>query len=199
MNVLIACEHSGRVRDAFIKRDHNAISCDLMGTDIPGPHIMGNIFSGILSYTWDLIIAHPDCRFLCVSGNRWHAGSDERYNAAAFVEKLWKVNCDKVCIENPVGVINSIIKSMPRPQYIQPYQFGHAETKKTGLWKRGLPDLIPTKIVEPEYIIGRDGNRYSKYHYLSQWSAEKHYGMSRQKVRSLTYQGIANAMAEQWG
>jgi site-specific DNA-cytosine methylase len=182
MKVAVLCEYSGRVRDAFIKRGHDAISCDLLPTERPGPHIQDDIMF-IDWNDYDLIIAHPPCTALAVSGNRWYAGSVERREAVAFVASIWEIPVKKMCIENPVGVINSKIDSMPKPQYIQPWMFGHGETKKTGLWLRGLPDLKPTNIVE-----GREQRI---------WKMPP--SNDRAKLRSLTYQGIADAMAEQWG
>lgn len=181
--VAILCEYSGVVRDAFIKAGHDAISCDLRPTEAPGPHIEGDIFD----YYWDsydLIIAHPPCTHMAVSGNRWYAGTPARKESADFIWKLWSMHsAHRMAIENPVGQINKYLPGMPRPQYIQPWQFGHGETKKTGLWKRNLPDLVPTDIVD-----GREQRIWKM-------------GPSpeREKLRSLTYQGIADAMASQWG
>ena len=182
MNIAILCEYSGTVRDAFIRAGHNAISCDILPTESYGPHIQGNLFD----YCWsnyDLIIAHPPCTHMCLSGNRYYAGTGKRKSSAEFIERIWKIPVDKLCIENPMGQINSYLPFMPKPQYIQPWQYGHGETKKTGLWKRNLPDLIPTNIVE-----GRD-NRI--------WKMPP--SEDRGKLRSLFYTGIAQAMAEQWG
>ena len=181
MRVLIACEYSGIVRDAFIKRGHDAMSCDLLPTDSKGPHYQGNLFD-IADDTYDLIIAHPPCTAVCVSGNRHYAGTIEREHGVMFIERIWSLPVSKLCIENPVGVINSM-SGLPKPQYIQPWMFGHGETKKTGLWKRGLPDLVPTNIVE---------GRADRIHKLPP-------SKDRWKIRSTTYQGIADAMAEQWG
>lgn len=182
MKVLVACEYSGRVRDAFIARGHDAMSCDLLPTDVPGPHYQGDCFD--LDWSeFDLVIAHPPCTALCVSGNRHYAGSGQRKEAAAFVWKMWNQPVKKLCIENPVGVINTLLPDMPKPQYIQPWQFGHGETKKTGLWLRGLPPLNPSDIVD-----GRDDRIHKMPPSKDRW-----------KLRSTTYQGIADAMAEQWG
>ena len=180
--ILIACEYSGRVRDAFIARGHDAISCDLLPTDSPGPHYQGDVFD----MDWrefDLVIAHPPCTSLCVSGNRHYAGTQARIDGAEFVRRMWAQPVERLAIENPVGVINTLLPEMPRPQYIQPWQFGHGETKKTGLWLRGLPPLEPTDIVE---------GRADRIHKMPP-SAD------RWKLRSETYQGIADAMAGQWG
>ena len=184
MRILIACEYSGRVRDAFRKKGHDAWSCDLLPSDSDNNyHIQDDMFKAVAYGHWDLIIAHPPCTAICVSGNRHYANTWARRNGAKFVKEIWDIDIGKLVIENPVGVINSFISTMPRPQYIQPWQFGHGETKKTGLWKRGLPDLIPTDIVE-----GRD----DRIHKLPPSS-------DRWKIRSTTYQGIADAMADQWG
>jgi hypothetical protein len=182
LKILIACEYSGTVRDAFITMGHDVISCDLLPTESPGPHYQGDMFDLDLT-SFDLIIAHPPCTALCVSGNRHYAGTHARIDAAGFVRKIWRIPVDKMCIENPVGVINTLIPEMPRPQYIQPWQFGHGETKKTGLWLRGLPPLKPTNIVNGrEYRI---------------WKMPP--SEDRGKLRSKTYPGIAEAMATQWG
>jgi hypothetical protein len=182
MNVLIACEFSGIVRDAFIRRGHNAISCDLLPTDSPGPHYQGDVFDFDFS-DFDLVIAHPPCTAVCVSGNRYYANTQERIDGAEFVHKIWRASVLKMCIENPVGVLNTLIPEMPKPQYIQPWMFGHGETKKTGLWTRGLPDLIPSNIV-----AGRENRIWKMSPSTDRW-----------KLRSTTYQGIADAMSDQWG
>lgn len=204
LKVLVGCEFSGIVRDAFFKKGHDAISCDLLPTESPGPHFQGDIFD--LDFRlFDLIIMHPPCTCLSVSGNRTYAaGKPKHYmriESAKWTEMLWNKSitaCNQVCFENPVGVLPGLT-NMPKPQYIQPWEFGHPETKKTGLWLHGLPELKPTDIVEPKFIIGKDGKKYSPVHYLSRGSAQKYYGMSREKVRSLTYKNIAKAMENQWG
>jgi len=183
MKVLVACEYSGRVRDAFAARGHDAMSCDLLPSDSPGgTHYEGDMFDLDLD-EFDLIIAHPPCTALCVSGNRHYSNTRNRVDAALFVKKIWDIPIEKLAIENPIGVINSLLPDMPRPQYIQPWQFGHGETKKTGLWKRGLPDLIPTDIV-----AGREQRIWKMPPSKDRW-----------KLRSMTYAGIADAMANQWG
>ena len=183
MKILITCEFSGIVRDAFIAKGHDAISCDLLPTESPGPHYQGDVFN-IIHDGFDMMIAHPPCTYLCVSGNRWHAKSIERHGAAVMVWYLWEYShIEKICLENPVGVINTFLPKMPKPQYVQPWYFGHGETKKTGLWLKNLPKLKPTNVV-----FGRE-NRIHKM----PPSAD------RSKLRSLTYQGIADAMADQWG
>ncbi|WP_028467970.1 hypothetical protein [Neptunomonas japonica] len=183
MNVLVACEFTGVVRDAFISCGHNAMSCDLLPSESnAGPHYQGSVFDLDLT-SYDLVIAHPPCTALCVSGNRWYSNSEERYQAALFVGELWSRVTSRLCLENPVGVINTLLPHLPKPQYIQPWQFGHGETKKTGLWLRGLSPLSQTNVVS-----GRD-NRI--------WKMPP--SKDRSKLRSLTYPGIADAMATQWG
>ena len=183
MKVLIACEFSGRVRDAFIRKGHQAISCDLLPSDSDlGPHIQGDLFSINNLSSYDLIIAHPPCTTLCLSGNKHYAGSEARMEGVRFIERIWDIPVERLVIENPVGVINTLLPNMPRPQYIQPWQFGHGEKKKTGLWKRNLPDLQPTNIVD-----GRSDRIHKMPETKNRW-----------KKRSITYQGIADAMAEQW-
>lgn len=186
MKVAVLCEYSGRVRDAFIKRGHDAISCDILPTAAIGPHYQGDVFKFMQQYSmwhFDLIIAHPPCTAIAVSGNRWYSETKERQHAIEFVWRIWHLPAKKICLENPVGVINSFLPLMPKPQYIQPWMFGHGETKKTGLWLRGLPKLKSTNVVE-----GREQRI---------WKMPP--SEDRAKLRSLTYQGIANAMAEQWG
>ena len=181
MNVLIACEFSGIVREAFIKRGHNAWSCDLLPTEIPGQHIQGDV-NDVFWNGWDLMIAFPPCTHLAVSGARWFKGREfEQVNALWFVKALLGAPIHKIALENPVGVISTKIRKPD--QIIQPYQFGHGETKKTCLWLKNLPPLIPTNEVS-----GREGRVWKESPSPDRW-----------KNRSRTYQGIADAMAEQWG
>lgn len=182
MNVLVACEYSGVVRDAFTARGHFAVSCDLLPTDSPGFHHQGDCFDLDWSI-FDLVIAHPPCTALCVSGNRHYAGTAEREQAAQFVRRMWDQPVARLCIENPVGVLNRLLPDLPKPQYVQPWQYGHGETKKTGLWLRELPPLQPTNIVE-----GREQRIWKLPPSADRW-----------KIRSITYRGIGDAMAEQWG
>lgn len=182
MNVLIACEYSGVVRDAFTRRGHFAMSCDLLPSESPGNHHQGDCFDLDWSQ-FDLVIAHPPCTALCVSGNRHYAGTVEREHAAEFVKRMWEQPVERLCIENPVGVLNRLLPDLPKPQYVQPWQFGHGETKKTGLWLRGLPTLTPTNVV-----TGREQRIWKLPPSADRW-----------KIRSRTYEGIAEAMAEQWG
>ncbi len=181
MKVLIACEYSGIVRDAFLRVGHDAISCDLLPTEQPGPHYQGDV-RDILFNGWDLMIAHPPCTHLAVSGSRWFKDKiNEQREALAFVELLMNASIDKIAIENPVSIISTRIR---RPdQIIQPWQFGHGETKTTCLWLQKLPKLTPTNIVE-----GREARIHNMPPSPNRW-----------KERSRTYKGIAEAMAHQWG
>jgi site-specific DNA-cytosine methylase len=181
MKVLIACEYSGTVRDAFIAQGHDAISCDLLPTDAPGPHYQGDV-RDILNDGFDLMIAHPPCTHLAVSGARWFKDKQkEQAEALDFVRLLLNAPIDKIALENPISIISSRI-CKPN-QIIQPWQFGHGETKATCLWLKNLPCLVPTNIVE---------GREAKVHRMSP-------SPDRWKLRSATYKGIAQAMAEQWG
>lgn len=181
MSVLVACEFSGIVRDAFIARGHDAVSCDLLPTERPGPHIQGDVLA-VLNNGWDMMIAHPPCTYLAVSGARWMAGRPEKVEAALrFVRALMDAPIPRKAIENPVSIISSRIRKPD--QIIQPWQFGHGETKATCLWLCGLPKLTPTQIVE---------GRTPRVHRVPP-------GPDRWKERSRTYPGIAAAMAEQWG
>lgn len=182
MKILVACEYSGRVRDAFIARGHDAISCDLLPTEVPGPHYQGDCFD--LDWSeFHLVVAHPPCTALCVSGNRHYANTQARLDGADFVRRIWEQPVKRLAIENPVGVINRLLPHLPKPQYIQPWMFGHGETKKTGLWLRGLPPLQPSNVVE-----GREQRVWKLPPSEDRW-----------KIRSATYQGVADAIAEQWG
>ena len=181
MKVLIACEYSGRVRDAFIKAGHDAMSCDLLETDVKGPHYKGSVID-ILNDNWDLMIAHPPCTHLAVSGARWFKDKQqEQKEALDFVRLLLDAPINKIALENPVSVISTKIRK-PN-QIIQPWQFGHGETKATCLWLKNLSKLNPTDIVD---------GREARIHKLPP-------SKDRWKLRSITYEGIANAMAEQWG
>ena len=181
MRVLVACEYSGRVRDAFIARGHEALSCDLLPTDTPGPHHQGPV-EDVLNDGWDVMIAHPPCTHLAVSGARWfHKKQKEQAEALDFVRLLLNAPIPKIALENPISVISSKIRKPD--QIIQPWMFGHGETKATCLWLKNLKPLVPTKIVE---------GREARVHHMPP-------GADRWKLRSLTYQGIADAMALQWG
>lgn len=181
MRVLVACEFSGIVRDAFKVRGHDAYSCDLLPTEMRGQHIQGNVLLH-LTEGWDLMVAHPPCTHLAVSGARWFKHKRHEQSAALdFVMHLMHAPIERTAIENPISIISSAFRKPD--QIIQPWQFGHGETKATCLWLKGLPKLTPTKIVE---------GRKARVHFASP-------GPDRWKERSRTLQGIADAMAVQWG
>jgi hypothetical protein len=181
MNVLVACEFSGRVRDAFIARGHQALSCDLLDTETPGPHYKGDVRDLLRSNKWHLLIAHPPCTYLAVSRARWFKDKKkEQAKALAFVLLLMNADIPHIAIENPVSVISTRIRKPD--QIIQPWMFGHGETKATCLWLKNLPPLKPTNIVK---------ERATRVHYMSP-------SPTRWKERSRTYSGIAQAMATQW-
>ena len=182
MKILVACEYSGRVRDAFASMGHDATSCDMLPTDAPGKHYKGDV-TDILNDGWDMMVAFPPCTHLAVSGARWFAEkrADGRQQAALdFVRLLMDAPIDKIAIENPVSIISSHIRKPD--QTIQPWQYGHGETKRTCLWLKGLPLLAPTDIVE-----GREQRIWKMPPSPDRW-----------KLRSQTFQGIADAMAGQW-
>ena len=183
LKVLVACEYSGRVRDAFTRMGHFAMSCDLLPTDAPGLHYQGSVFD-IIGQGWDLMIAHPPCTHLAVSGARHFAVKREsgvQQEALEFVRLLLAAPVPKIALENPVSIISSEIRKPD--QIIQPWQFGHGETKATCLWLKGLPKLTPTNVVD-----GRSDRIHKMPPSPDRW-----------KLRSTTYQGIADAMAVQWG
>lgn len=182
MNVLIACEFSGVVRRAFRERGHAAYSCDLESAeDGSWQHFRGDV-RNILDWGWDLMIAHPPCTHLAVSGARWfHEKLPEQAAALEFVRVLMEAAIPRIAIENPISIISSRIRKPD--QIIQPWQYGHGETKATCLWLKGLAPLRPTQIV---------GERESRIHRMAP-------GPNRARERSRTYEGIARAMAEQWG
>ena len=181
MRVLVACEFSGIVREAFRARGHDAMSCDLLPTDIPGLHYQGDV-RDVLGDGWDLMIAHPPCTHLAVSGARWFKEKRvEQAEALDFVRRLLDAPVPKIALENPVSIISSRIRKPD--QIIQPWQFGHGETKATCLWLKGLPLLQPTNIVE-----GRENRVHRMPPSADRW-----------KLRSVTFSGIAAAMAAQWG
>ena len=164
MKILIACEYSGIVRDAFTAKGHDATSCDLLPTERPGKHIQGDVLD-ILFEDWDMMIAHPECTYICSSGLHWNnriEGRAEKTEAALeFITYLWSSGIPKICLENPVGCINTRLDFMPKPQYIQPYHFGEDASKKTGLWLRGLKPLKPTKLIEGREVI-KNGKIYRR-------------------------------------
>ena len=191
MKVLIACEYSGIVRDAFLTRGHDAISCDILPTEKEGPHIEGDVLD-VLNENWDLMIAHPPCTHLAVSGARWFKNKvEEQKEALQFVKTLLDAPIPKIALENPVSVISTRIRKPD--QIVQPYWFGHEATKTTCLWLKNLPLLEPTNMVgKGERHITKSGRSLPKWYNLPP-SAD------RGKLRSLTFQGMADAMASQWG
>jgi hypothetical protein len=190
VKVLVACEFSGIVRDAFIAAGHDAMSCDLLDTERPGPHYKGDV-RDVLNDGWSLMVAHPPCTDLAVSGARHFAkkGRERRDAAISFVRLLLTAPIERIAVENPVSVISTEIG--PPTQIIQPWQFGHGETKATCLWLKNLPKLQPTDVVdgrEPHIWKPRKNGRWL------QWNDPE-----TAKQRSVTYSGIAAAMATQWG
>lgn len=196
MKVLIACEHSGVVRDQFLLMGHDAMSCDILPSDSPGPHYQGDVRE-ILRQGWDLMIAHPPCTYLSVSGMHWTTRGlrDTKLteDALDFVRTLMDAPIEKIAIENPISVISSKIRKPD--QIIQPYQFGHDASKKTCLWLKNLPNLIGTEYIHPRVVDGKN-----------RWSNQTDSGQNklspsddRWKLRSQTFIGIAEAMAKQWG
>lgn len=181
MKILIACEFSGTVRDAFLAKGHQAMSCDLLPTEKPGPHYQGDVLD-ILGEGWDMMIAHPPCTHLAVSGaSHFHRKEREQKEALEFFLKLLQAPIPRICCENPVSVVATYIREPD--QIIQPWMFGHGEMKTTCLWLDNLLPLKPTNIVE-----GREGRILALSPSEDRW-----------KERSRTYQGIADAMADQWG
>ena len=199
MKVLVACEYSGRVRDAFLSAGHYALSCDLLPTDSTHPrgeHYQGDVLN-LLDEGWDLMIAHPPCTYLSVSGMHWTTRGlrDPQLteDALNFVRKLLQAPIERIALENPVSVISSRIRKPD--QIINPYEFGHDASKKTCLWLKNLPKLASTNLIEPRIINGR-----------KRWGNQTDSGQNklapsddRWKIRSETYKGIAEAMANQWG
>lgn len=196
MKVLIACEYSGVVRDAFIRAGHDAVSVDLIPSESSfGPHIVGDVLA-VLDGGWDLMIAHPPCTHLAVSGARYFAQKvDQQRDALAFVRALLDAPIDRIALENPVSVISSRIRKPD--QIIQPYQFGHDASKTTCLWLKNLPPLQQTAYVPPS----RQGSNGRMYWSNQTPTGQNKLGPSAKRAaeRARTYQGIADAMAEQWG
>ena len=194
MKILIACEYSGTVRDAFIRKGHTAISCDLLPTESPGPHYQGDVRE-IINQDWDLIIAHPECTYIANSGVHCLHKDESRWakldRACDFFNLFLDHDCPKICIENPVPHKYAIerLKGRKYSQTIQPWQFGEDASKRTCLWLKGLPPLLPTNIIKKKTYANQTP------------SGQNNLGPSkdRWKIRSKTYQGIADAMAEQWG
>lgn len=180
MKILVACEYSGTARDAFIAKGHDAISCDLLPSDRPGPHYQGDVFD-VINDGFDMMIAFPPCTRLCVSGARWWPQfKDEQKQAIEFFMKLWNSPIKIKAMENPIGIMSTIFRKPD--QIIQPWQFGHGETKATCLWLQNIPLLRPTNVVE-----GREARIHKMPPSKDRW-----------KSRSKTFQGIADAMADQW-
>lgn len=184
MRVLVACEYSGVVRDQFLRGGADAMSCDLLPTDVHGPHYQGDLFD-LIDYPWDLLIAHPPCTHLSVSGSRHFESKrmdGRQQSAVSFFMRIVRqsAHIPRVAIENPVCIMSSLYRKPD--QIIQPWQFGHGETKATCLWLKGLPLLVPTNIVE-----GREARIHKMPPSPDRW-----------KERSKTYSGIASAMADQW-
>lgn len=181
LRVLVACEFSGTVREAFAARGFDAWSCDILPTEIPGQHIVNDV-RNVLDWNWDLLIAHPPCTHLAVSGARWFAEKQyEQREALDFVRLLMNADIPRIAIENPVSIISTAIREAN--QYVDQWWFGHGETKKTGLWLKNLPLLKPTCIVE-----GREARVHHEPPSATRWME-----------RSRTNPGLAEAMADQWG
>lgn len=195
MKVLVACEYSGTVRDAFIRKGHDAMSCDLLPTDSPGKHYQGDVFD-IINDGWDLMIAHPPCTYLTNSGVTWLYKQEKRWqdliDGAVFFRKLHEANIPKIAVENPImHKYAKAIIGVEQSQVIQPWMFGHMEQKATCLWLKNLPLLVPTNNVKEE-MMKLPKNQRERLHYLPP-------SEERWKLRSKTFDGIAEAMAEQWG
>ena len=196
MKVLIACEFSGIVRNAFIKQGHEAISCDLLPSDKPGPHIqcdityvMNSINFGSAGKSWDLMVAFPPCKYICNGGNNWLnrrpdlAWRENRELGANFFMQLINADIPMIAVENPIGCMSTMYRKPD--QIIRPFMFGHPYNKDICLWLKGLPKLIPTNVIS------------KLYNHLDFWSTERH--KNGRDIKAITFQGIADAMAEQWG
>jgi site-specific DNA-cytosine methylase len=188
MKILIACEYSGIVREAFKANGHDAWSCDFLDSEIPGQHFKGNVLL-ILNDRWDMIIGFPPCTHLAVSGARWFKEKQKdgrQQQSIEFFMRLINAPCDKIAIENPISIMSTYYRKPD--QIIQPFWFGDPYKKTTCLWLKNLPKLNATNVINPKIITYKDGSKFSS-----------DYGWSTNKNRSKTYQGIANAMANQWG
>jgi hypothetical protein len=200
VKVLIACEYSGVVRESFRKLGHDAVSCDLLDTEIDGPHHKGTVLD-ILYDGWDLLIAHPPCTYLCSSGLHWNKRTPGRAEltkeALEFVRVLLSAPIGKIALENPVGCISTNIR--PYDQVIQPYEFGDDASKKTCLWLKNLPRLKPTTRIAGRLVM-HNGKTVERWANQTD-SGQNNLGPSERRglERSRTYQGIADAMAAQWG
>jgi hypothetical protein len=202
MRVLVACEFSGTVRDAFISKGHDAMSCDLLPTDKPGPHYQGDVFD-IINDGWDLMIAHPPCTYLSYAATRhWNkpGRAELREEALKFFLDLYTSNIPKICVENPVGYVNTVWRKPD--QIIHPYYFGDPVQKRTCLWLKNLEplDYSNTKLPKPEpvYICQGSKKKGKKINWVEA-GVGTNKDTPRWKLRSTTFQGIADAMAEQWG
>lgn len=219
MNVLVACEESQRVCTAFRERGHRAFSCDLLpcSGEHPEWHIQADVLpllngdccfvtmdgeTHFVDGAWDVIIAHPPCTYLTVTGNRWFTSEyvnrfprrpEQRLEAVMFFSAFVFADCPRIAIENPVGVMSSAYR--PPDQYIEPYFFGDPEKKKTGLWLKGLPLLVADDVVEPVLVCCASGKNEPRWHMESMSLSPD----ERSRFRSQTFPGIARAMAEQWG
>ena len=189
MTVLVACEYSGTVRDAFLSRGHDAISCDLLPTERPGPHIQGDVLEILHSRRWSLVIGHPPCRYLARVGAHYLKSRPCRFarliEAARFFRQIMAAPADHVVCENPIPSRHAVALIGKPSFYIQPWEFGHIESKKTLFWSRGVPPLMPTAIIDPSM---RDNSWY--YRFSSKTAAHR---------RAKTFDGVALAMADQWG
>lgn len=196
MKILVACEYSGRVRDAFLAKGHDAWSCDLLPSDTEGPHIQGDVL-GIIGQGWDMMIAHPPCTYLTNSGVTWLHRDPTRWDrlreGAAFFSALLSAPIPLIAVENPImhKYAKDLIGGIRQSQVIQPWMFGHMEQKATCLWLKGLPVLVPTNNVREQMML-LPKNQRERLHYLPP-------SPDRWKLRSATYQGVADAMAAQWG
>lgn len=195
MRVLVACEYSGTVRDAFIAAGHDAVSCDLLPTDVPGPHHQGDVLE-IIRDDWDLMVAHPPCTYLTLAGVRWLYTDPTRWrdmvDGAVFFRALLEARIPRIAVENPImhGWAQKIV-GRKQTQVVQPWMFGHPERKATALWLKGLSPLVPTDDVEAEMLALPRAEQH-RLHYLPPTE-------DRWKIRSATFPGLAAAMADQWG
>jgi site-specific DNA-cytosine methylase len=202
LKVLIACEFSGTVREAFAKRGHDAWSCDLEPTDVPGNHYQGSVLDILDRGGWDLMIAHPPCTYLTVTGNKWMKDEykdrfptrqQDRKDAIEFFMRLANANIPMIAIENPIGIMSTTWRKPD--QIVHPWQFGHEASKSTCLWLKNLPKLSPTNVVgKGEFIEYKSGKRMTKWYADAASLKPK----ERAKIRNKTFQGIADAMAAQW-
>ena len=204
MKILVACEFSGTVRDAFRLKGHDAWSCDILPCDADDKYHYQRDVLEVIDEKWDMLIAHPPCTYLSVTGNRWMlpkyakkypTRQQDRKDAIEFFMKMANANIEKICVESSQGIMSTRWKKPT--QIIQPYEFGHPVAKRTCLWLKNLPPLMHTTIVEPEYVTYKSGKRLSKWY--ADIGAKKYPAQKRMKLRSKTFQGIGNAFADQWG